>query len=655
MSALAVVPMEIGITQDHISDNTPMGANLIAGGATLRVWAPRARKVYVIGEFNNWKASDPWLLQSRTGGHWAGFLSDLHDGDMYKFWVEGEGSSGPKRDPYARDLEHNKWPNPACIVRAANTFPWQDWTWRPPEFRDLVVYQFHVGTFFGPDREHRVAKFLDAIDRIEYLADLGVNAVEPLPISEYSTPLSMGYNGTDQFSPEMDYEVEDNELDGYLATVNALLVQKGKAPLTREVLAIPTNQLKTLVEICHLYGMGVILDVVYNHASSDVRDQVNQPESLYFFDREAGTDPNNSQYFTSQDHCGPVFAFWKQEVRQFLIDNAKFFIEEYHVDGFRYDQVSVIDHQGAPDGWRFCQDLTGTLNTMNPAAINIAEYWNTTPAVVEPRSSGGAGFHASWHDGLREAIRGVISEATAGRDAQIHWEGVASQLRAPGFPDAWRAVQYVESHDEVYAGREPRIAALAAGGRQNSRTWYATSRSRVASGLLLTSPGIPMLFMGEEFYEDKQWSDNPANSLIDWDGLTTDRTMQDFHRFMRELISLRRRQPALRSEGVYTILLDNYNRVLAYQRWIPGFGRDVVVVASLNESTQYGYQIPFPSAGHWFEVFNSDVYENWVNPQVAGNGGGVEAQGPGMNGLAASTGLTMPANGLLVFARDQGD
>jgi 1,4-alpha-glucan branching enzyme len=649
MSAPTSQPLQMGVTQDYISNSTPMGANLIANGATFRVWAPGAERVYVIGDFNHWAPDDRWLLQGGAGKHWTGFLPGAGDGTLYKFWVSGKGSAGPKRDPYARELE-NKWPEPACIVRAANTYPWQDWTWRTPAFNDLVIYQFHVGTFYGPDREHRVAKFLDVVDRIEHLADLGVNAMEPLPIVEYSTPRSMGYNGSDLFSPEMDFQVPDDELNNYLPRVNRLLINSGKAPLSRETLAIPINQLKALIDVCHSYGLAVIFDIVYNHASSDIKGQ---PESIYFFDRAEGTDPNQSLYFTDRDHTGPVFAFWKQEVRQFLTDNAKFFVQEYHVDGFRYDQVTVIDRENAGSGWLFCQDLNSTLNYLDGSAVNIAEYWGPEPAVVRPREAGGAGFHASWHDGLRRSIRGVLAEVAGGRDAQVHWQPVVDQLRAPGFPDAWRAVQCIEDHDEVYRGRGARIAALSGGG--NSRTWYATSRSRVATGIVLTAPGIPMVFMGEEFYEDKQWSDSASDSLIYWDGLSSDRAMIDFHRFTRELIWLRRKHPALRAEGIATIAMDDYNRVLAYQRWIPGVGRDVVVVASLNESTLYGYQIPFPSRGYWLEVFNSDVYENWVNPRVAGNGGGVQVSGGGHHGLPASADITIPANSLLVFARDGGD
>jgi len=652
MSALAVMPTPAGVTQQNISDSTPMGANLVATGATFRVWAPRARNVYVIGEFNEWTPSNPWLLQERAGGHWTGFLPDATDGTFYQFWIEGDGGAGPKRDPYARALEHI-WPDPKCIIRSPDTYPWQDASWRTPQFRDLIIYELHVGTFYGDKRDQRVAKFLDVVDRIEYLSDLGINAIELMPIVEYNTPRSAGYNGTDLFSPEMDYEVDDpGELKQYLETVNQLLTKKGKTPIIPDVLAIPTNQLKALIDICHACGIAVLLDVVYNHASADLRDRKNDPESLYFFDLAPGNDPNDSQYFTANDHCGPMFAFWKQEVRQFLIDNARFFINEYHADGFRYDQVTVIDQQNAGSGWLFCQDLNSTLNAANAAAINIAEYWGPEPAVVKPRDQGGAGFHAEWHYGLRRTLRGVLDEATGGRDAQVHWEPVAEQLRAPGFSDAWRAVQYIESHDTVDQDG-PRISSLAGGG--NSHSWYATSRSRVATGILLTSPGIPMIFMGEEFYEDKRWSDNPAGSLIYWDGLDSDRTMIDFHRFTRELNWLRRKQPALRAEGVATIAVDDYNRVLAYQRWIPDVGRDVVVVASLNESTLNGYTIPFPSVGYWHEVFNSDVYENWVNPTVAGNGGGVQVNGPACNNLPTSAQITIPANGLLVFARDQGD
>ncbi|MCI0535813.1 MAG: alpha amylase C-terminal domain-containing protein, partial [Verrucomicrobiales bacterium] len=232
-----------------------------------------------------------------------------------------------------------------------------------------------------------------------------------------------------------------------------------------------------------------------------------------------------------------------------------------------------------------------------------------------------------------------------------------------GFPAAWKMFQCIENHDLIdnnHTGndRQPRIAALA--DSTNARSWYARSRSRVATGLLFTAPGIPMLFMGQEFLEDKHWTDDPdtVNLLIWWAGLEgADRHMSDHHRFTRDLIWLRRKHPALRGESLNVFHVHNGNRVIAFQRWIEGVGRDVVIVATLNENTFYNhsYRLGFPSSGHWHEVFNSDIYDNFFNPVAQGNPGGITAAGPGMHGLPASAGITLPANSILVFARDLGD
>ena len=149
-----------------------------------------------------------------------------------------------------------------------------------------------------------------------------------------------------------------------------------------------------------------------------------------------------------------------------------------------------------------------------------------------------------------------------------------------------------------------------------------------------------------------------ASVLIWWDGLEGgDRHMADFHRFTRDLIALRRRHPALRADPIAVYATDHANRVLAFNRWVPGVGRDVVVVASLGESTFYdhSYALGFPRPGHWHEVFNSDLYDHFANPWVQGNPGGITADGPPMHGLPHSARITIPANSLLVFARDLGD
>ncbi|CAI4033109.1 1,4-alpha-glucan branching enzyme [Nitrospira tepida] len=631
---------------DHIHPGTPMGANLIADGATFRVWAPQARSVHVLGDFNGRLRNDASLLTRDAQGHWLGFIPGVQDRQRYMFYIVGEGGEGPKRDPYARELET---PFPSeCIIRRRD-FPWHESGYVTPRFDEFILYQLHVGTFFTPNLPDKGGTFLDVARKIPHFVELGVTALQLMPIQEFQTQFSLGYNGTDYFSPEMDFAVGDDALPPYVEQVNRLLDAKGLRRYRVEELHGEMNQLKALVDLCHLHGIAVILDVVYNHAGGDFGDQ-----SLYFFDRQSTQGGHrNSLYFTDKGHAGGlVFDFAKPEVRDFLIQNAKFFLDEYRMDGFRYDQVSVIDHDGAPHGWRFCQDLTSTLHTHRPSALNKAEYWNVNPYVVKSPPEG-AGFDTSLTDGSRIAIRDVIGNASAPDERPLNMTGLANSLWPDGFYEAWRFVQGPENHDIVLKGREQRIARL--GDPGNPRSWYARSRARVATGLSLTAPGIPMLFMGQEFLEDKQWSDNfefDRNLLLYWAGLDRgDKQMLDHLRFTRELIHLRRRLPGLRGQGFRVTHVHDQNRVLAFHRWVEGQGHDVLVVLHLATFHRFGYRIGFPGGGTWREIFNSDVYENWVNPDVAGNGGQVVVEPQPLHGFGHSASLVLPANSLLVFAR----
>ena len=243
------------VSLDHIHPGTPMGANLIADGATFRVWAPHARSVHVLGDFNNRQRNDASLLTRDGQGHWRGFIPGVRDRQRYMFYVVGEGSEGPKRDPYARELET---PFPSdCIIRKTD-FPWHESGYVTPAFHDFVIYQLHVGTFFTPNLPRKGGTFLDVARKILHLAELGVTAVQLLPIQEFQTEFSLGYNGTDYFSPEMDFAVGDAALTPYVAEVNQLLDAKGLRRYEVEDLRGEMNQLKALVDLCHLYGLGVI-------------------------------------------------------------------------------------------------------------------------------------------------------------------------------------------------------------------------------------------------------------------------------------------------------------------------------------------------------------------------------------------------------------
>jgi 1,4-alpha-glucan branching enzyme len=623
-----------------------MGANLVAGGATFRVWAPNARSVHVIGDFNGRQRTDASLLTRNTEDHWQGFIPGVRDRDRYLFYVVGAGGEGPKRDPYARELQT---PFPSdCIVRQTD-FPWHDTGFVTPQFHNFVLYQLHVGTFFTPNVPQKGGTFLDVARKVPHLAELGVTAVQLMPIQEFQTQFSLGYNGTDYFSPEMDFAVEDADLGRYVDHVNRLLDARGQRRYQLPELRGEMNQLKALVDLCHIHGLAVILDVVYNHAGGDFGD-----ESIYFFDRQPFAGSNaNSLYFTDRGHAGGlVFDFGKPEVRDFLIQNAKFFLDEYRIDGFRYDQVSVIDHDGAPNGWSFCQDLTSTLAHHRPGALDKAEYWNVNPYVVKPVPEG-AGFDTTLTDGLRIAIRDVIANASLPDERPLDMTRLARNLWPEGFYESWRFVQGPENHDIVYEGREMRIARLGHPG--DPRSWFGRSRARVGTGISLTAPGIPMLFMGQEFLEDKQWSDNfqaHESLLLHWAGVDGgDKQMLDHLRFTRELIGLRWRYPGLRGQGFRVTHVHDQNRVLAFQRWVEGEGDDVLVTVHLSPFNRFGYRLGFPGPGTWREVFNSDVYENWVNPGVVGNGGSVFADPEPLHNLGFSAAVVLPANSILVFAR----
>ncbi|EDZ98847.1 alpha amylase catalytic region [Burkholderia sp. H160] len=638
-----------------------MGATTVPGGATVRLWAPAAQRAYVLTGDALRNAEQPGFVPNGDStlfplgdGTWSAFLPDVGEGTPYRFWVVGTGSTGLKRDPRARELGTvPAYPVCDCIVRTPQSYPWHDDGFRTPAFNDLALYQLHIGTFYavdanGNDKRRSIGKFLDLLERIDYFRELGINGLQLMPVQEYPSETSRGYNGLDLYSPEIDYQVNDpQELQRYLTKVNALFAARGQSPLTLDHIRPGPNQLKCVIDLLHLTGISVLLDLVFNHAGPGFNDQC-----LKFVDRQPTGDDNRSAYFTDQTWAGGnVFAYWNEDVRAFLIENATQCIEEFHIDGIRYDEVTVIDTYG---GGQFCQDLAETIRWEKPQAIQIAEYWGDDRATAIRPTPGGLGFDAAWSDRVRQGIRSAVSQARGGRDAYVDMDALAQSMTVPqGFDAAWKTVNMLEDHDTVFDGRQQRIAFLA--DPNDRRSWYARSRTRWALGLLFAAPGIPQIFMGQEFLEDKQWSDDTifhADLLIWWDGLKTDRVMRDFNAFCRDLLHVRSTLPGLRGGGAHIWVVNENDRVMAVHRWIDGVGCDVQLVYNLQEFNRYGYRIGFPSGGGWREVFNSDFYDTYPNPNVCGNYGMVSAQDTFQwNGMPASAVVTLPANGFVIFAR----
>ena len=521
-----------------------MGANLTASGATFRVWAPHAHRVHAC--VNGAAADESNLLTANEAGHWRGFLPGVQDRDHYKFFVVGDGGSGPKRDPFARELAT---PFPGdCVVRASD-FPWHETGFVTPQFHDFVIYQLHVGVFSTPNLPRKAGTFLDVADKIPHLAGLGVTAVQLLPIQEFSTQFSLGYNGVDYFSPEMDYAAEDADLPPYLARVN-------RAPDRERFGAVCDRRSARGNESTQ--GVDRSLPCATDSPFSSMwfttmRAAISATRAFTF---SIGNRPRAGTGIRFISPTADTPAGWSSisASRKCAISSSRtpdFSSRNIGLTDFRYDQVSVIDHDGAPHGWSFCQDLTATVRFTRPSSLGKAEYWNVNPLVVQPPPQG-AGFDTSLTDGLRIAIRDVIGNASAPDTRPLNMSGLAQSLWPDGFFEQWRFVQGPENHDIVYEGREQRVARL--GDPSDPRSWYGRSRARVATGLSLTAPGIPMLFMGQEFLEDKQWSDNFAlhqDLLLNWAGLDAgDKQMIDHVRFTSELIALRWRLSGIARAGI---------------------------------------------------------------------------------------------------------
>ena len=355
----------------------------------------------------------------------------------------------------------------------------------------MVVYQLHVGTF-AITKPGVCSTFLDVALKIPYLAALGINVLQPLPIDEQEANPNMGYGGADLFSPDFPY-VATADLPDYLTKLNALYAAKQKSGIALSDIQSGPGQLKALVDLCHVHGIAVMFDVVYNHAGGFSVDGQFDDNCLYYMDRRTDRgDNNDSLYFTDQDRGtgGLAFALWNEDVANFLLDNARYLLEEFHADGFRYDEISTLISTGQGSGWEFCRALTSALRGFRNRILQNAEFWPgrfadipaSAAPVIAPAQAGGMGFDVVQHDGLRGALRGAVGAASGGANALVPMSAIASALYPTGFDHGWRAVTCVENHDLVLAGRDPRLPVLA--DPSNPRSWYARSRSRVATAIL---------------------------------------------------------------------------------------------------------------------------------------------------------------------------
>jgi 1,4-alpha-glucan branching enzyme len=544
-----------------------MGALPYDGGTAFRVWAPFADSVRVAGDFNDWSA-DAHPLAAEDGGYWSADVSAAAAGDEYKFVVRTAQGDRWRNDPYAREVTNSAGNS---VVRNLQ-FDWGDADFSIPPWDELVIYEIHVGTFNDlPDGGP--GSFRSIQNRLGYLRDLGINAIELMPSAEFATDFSWGYNPSHIFAIETAFG--------------------------------GPGALKELIRAAHEHSIAVIFDVVYNHFGPGDLD-------LWRFDGWHEND-RGGIYFYNDARCQTPWGdtrpdYGRPEVARLIGDNARMWLEEFRFDGLRWDATAFIrniygnDNDPAndiPAGWQLMRAITGDTDHRQPWKLHIAEDLRANGWITRPASTGGAGFDSQWESEFVHPVRRVLTASSDGgrsmadlREAILH--------RYDG--DALRRVIYTESHDEVANGKARLPEEIWPG---NAGSWAARKRSTLGAALVFTAPGIPMIFQGQELLEDAWFHDKDP---IDWSKETTYAGIVQLY---RDLIRLRRNwhdnTRGLRGQHVNAHHVNDDDNVVAFHRWDRGGARDdVVVVLNVSARGFADYRIGFPRGGSWQVRFNSD-------------------------------------------------
>lgn len=595
------------------------------------------------GSDNFWHAglrSDGRIALARRGRAWSTMICnpELLEGLRYRFETE---SGAVLEDAYDTLLDgYHRWPRFGLVTSGA--FEWRHddapRLARGPE--ELVIYQLHVGSVFGRHGNLERSTFKDVIERLDDFVDLGVTALELLPTNAFEGLRDWGYVGTNSLAQSQQYGFEDEGrwVDG-------------------------AEALKRFVDAAHQRGLCVFTDVVYNHLGGDHNElwEFDGKKNPWFewhhdpvVDHHRATPQPERQRHTvdcqpetalstvRHTPWGPVPAYAKGPVERFFIDHALSQLEEFHLDGIRFDFTNLIHNAegGGPVGWRLLRKLHRMIAFFYPRALTFAEEFPQHPVVVTPagpRSTGGAGFQAMWDTEfqhrlvhahgrpsiLQQAARGHVTEI----DAFIH-----HMVERPGFRGPLSAVTVISNHDEV--GNASRTVLV--GGDDVD---WARKAARLTFGVGLFSPGMPIFFQGEESLATNPFSWGiPSTWDVGWDWLEADpdHPRRRHRRFCRAAIRLRREAVALEADaGVCPVHVHNRNGVLAFTR--SKAGEELLVIASLSRGHLFDYPVA-TGVERWTLLLNSD------QEQFGGDGIGRAEVKDGLFDVPAATVLVYRAS-----------
>lgn len=542
-----------------------VGAVVKSDGVSFRVWAPFADSVSVVGSFNDWNETP---MQSENDGYWATTVEHAVPGQEYKFVIHRGEEVLWRNDPRALHFTISA----GCSVISDSKFDWGDDNFTPVPLEQQVIYELHVGTFNRPDAA-TMGTFQDVTAKLDYLEKLGVNMIELMPIGSMQSDRGWGY--------AIDYIYAVESLYG------------GRYGFLQ------------FVKAAHARGIGVILDVVYNHFGPDEKLdlwcfdgwQEDGKGGIYFY--------NDWRAETPWGNTRPDFG--RAEVQQYILDNVRMWLHDCRVDGLRVDSTIFIRNvKGQNDdpandlseGWELLQGVTSVARTVRPHAVTIAEDVGANEYITKPVGDGGAGFSSQWELGFPQALR----DALASNDpAHINLTGVCSELVRRYNDDPLQRIIFTDSHDSAANGSARLNEVLAPG---DAEGLFARQQYLLAATILLTAPGIPMLFQGQEFMMPGHFNDWQR---LDW-GLASKHAgiVEAYRRLIGLRKNLEGNTAGLTARNVNLFHVDEDNKVIAYHRWGEGGPKDdVVVVVNFGSRSHDAYGLDFPRNGTWHVRFNS--------------------------------------------------
>ncbi|MBW4596764.1 MAG: alpha amylase C-terminal domain-containing protein [Brasilonema angustatum HA4187-MV1] len=527
----------------------------------FNLFAPYNEAASLIGSFSDW---EPISMKKGEDGYFRTTV-ELEDGDYkYKFRVQSKSwFFEPDQwvdvtDPYATDIDEMSGKDDGVVhikdgKRVVDTCVWQHDDKHLPANQELVIYELHVGDFSGgEDDPHARGKYKHVVEKLDYLSELGINAVELMPIKEYPGDYSWGYNPRHFFAPESSYG--------------------------------PTSGLKNLVDECHARGIRVIMDGIYNHSESSA--PLTQIDHDYWYHHEPRDPDNNWGPEFNYEHYDKKLEIYP--ARKFIGDTVRFWVGEYHLDGIRYDAARQIANY---DFMHWITEEARNTASMKPF-YNIAEHIPETTSITNADGP----MDGCWHDSFYHCIKDHI----CGKTFDLERLKDAIDAKRQGFMGATNVVNYLTNHDH-----DRLMVEL---GNNNIFDEEAFRRLKLGAAILLTAMGVPMLWMGQEFGEYKP--NTQESSKIEW-GLLGNDLNHSLFEYYKGLIHLRKSNHALYTENVDFIHENPEDKVLAYSRWNDE-GSRVVVVANFSENFLGEYQVSnFSNNGKWHEwTGNYDVEAN---------------------------------------------